>query len=86
MGKGIGVKLHTVVVEGLYDHYKNGKRYEVIEVGTHTETQENLVVYHCIDDVGDYGSRKVWIRPKAMFEEGVELDYGSVVPRFKLVE
>lgn len=79
------MKYHTVHVEGTYQHYKNKKHYHVIEVGTHTETGEHFVVYFCLDDIGYMGSKKVWIRPKAMFEEGLEID-GKIVPRFKYLD
>ncbi|MGH9975160.1 MAG: DUF1653 domain-containing protein, partial [Nitrososphaeraceae archaeon] len=29
-------------------------------------------------------SKKVWARPKSMFEEGLEIE-GEIVPRFKLL-
>jgi Protein of unknown function (DUF1653) len=45
----------------------------------HSETQEELVVYH-----QDYGDRALWVRPKLMFLEGVEVD-GRSVPRFEFV-
>ena len=79
------MKYHTVTVEGVYEHYKNKKRYMVIDVAEHTEREgEYLVIYFCLDDVGYMGSKKVWARPKAMFEEGLEID-GEIVPRFKLL-
>lgn len=79
------LKYHTVHVEGVYEHYKNKKRYMVMEVAEHTEREEEyLVIYFCLDDIGHMGSKKVWARPKAMFEEGLEID-GEIVPRFKLL-
>lgn len=79
------MKLHTVHVDGLYEHYKNKKRYVVMEVAEHTERKEEyLVIYFCLNDIGHMGSKKVWARPKAMFEEGIEVD-GELVPRFRLI-
>lgn len=79
------VKYHTVHVDGVYEHYKNKKRYVVMEVAEHTERKEEyLVIYYCLDDVGHMGSIKVWARPKAMFEEALVVD-GEIVPRFKLL-
>lgn len=66
--------------QGTYKHYK-GKYYQVIGVARHSETEEELVAYYCL-----YLNNKsqLWVRPKAMFEEMVEVD-GSSVPRFKFI-
>jgi hypothetical protein len=66
------------VSAGRYRHYK-GKDYLVLGVARHSETDEELVVYRT-----DYGDRSLWVRPKAMFLETVEID-GQVVPRFLFV-
>jgi len=60
---------------GRYRHYK-GKDYEVIDIATHSETGEKLVIYRTL-----YGNYDLWARPLAMFTEEVELD-GHKVPRF----
>lgn len=60
---------------GHYRHYK-GNNYTVIGVARHSETDEELVVYR-----PEYGERGLWVRPKAMFLESVEVD-GVPVPRF----
>lgn len=64
---------------GRYRHYK-GKDYEVIGIATHSETDEQLVVYRTL-----YGNYDLWVRPLAMFTETVELD-GESVPRFRFIE
>ncbi|WP_193161123.1 DUF1653 domain-containing protein [Microbulbifer hainanensis] len=64
---------------GIYRHYK-GELYEVMEVATHSETEERLVVYRAL--YGDYG---VWVRPLDMFAGEVEKD-GQQLPRFALVQ
>ncbi len=64
---------------GVYQHYK-GKRYEVLGVARHSETEEELVVYKKLYDDGG-----LWVRPLAMFLESVEVD-GKIVPRFKYLE
>ena len=56
---------------GRYRHYK-GKEYRVIGVACHSETNEELVVYH------REGDGKLWVRPLAMFLEIVK-----EVPRFQ---
>ena len=63
---------------GRYRHYK-GNEYEVLFVGTHTESQERLVVYRDTHD-----TNKVWLRPVAMFLETVDVD-GETVPRFERI-
>ncbi|MBI3036175.1 DUF1653 domain-containing protein [Candidatus Woesearchaeota archaeon] len=63
---------------GRYRHYK-GNEYEVIGVAKHSETLEELVVYRAL-----YGDHALWVRPKAMFSEMVEVN-GKKVPRFKLI-
>jgi hypothetical protein len=61
---------------GRYRHYK-GKEYTVIGVACHSETEEELVVYR-----KEYGDRSLWVRPKAMFLETVEVN-GETVSRFQ---
>ncbi|MDO4433635.1 MAG: DUF1653 domain-containing protein [Alysiella sp.] len=65
------------IVRGIYRHYK-GNLYEVLEIATHSETQEKLVVYRAL--YGEYG---VWVRPLVMFAENVCLD-NQYQPRFVL--
>jgi hypothetical protein len=61
---------------GRYRHYK-GKEYTVIGVARHSETEEELVVYR-----QEYGDHGLWVRPKDMFLETVEVG-GQAVPRFE---
>ena len=65
---------------GVYKHYK-GKLYRVLGVAKHSETLEELVVYEALYDNLE---SKLWVRPKKMFEETIELD-GKTVPRFKYI-
>ena len=64
---------------GLYQHYK-GAHYQVMELATHSETEEQLVIYRAL-----YGERGVWARPLSMFIETVERD-GEIIPRFTFIE
>lgn len=64
---------------GKYRHYK-GNRYEVIGIGTHSETGSKLVVYRSL-----YGDGQLWVRPLDMFLENVEYE-GKLQPRFLLLE
>jgi hypothetical protein len=66
----------TTVQPGRYRHYK-GKEYPVLGVALHSETQEELVVYR-----QEYGDHGLWVRPKQMFLETVEVD-GQAEPRFQ---
>jgi len=63
---------------GRYRHYK-GNDYIVIETARHSETEEEMVVYR-----QDYGERGLWVRPKGMFMESVNID-GREVPRFEYI-
>ncbi len=48
---------------GIYAHYK-GNEYEVIDIATHSETEEKMVVYRAL-----YGECGLWVRPLSMFDE-----------------
>lgn len=67
-----------MIKNGVYRHYK-GANYQVIDVATHSETLEKLVVYRPM-----YGDRKMWVRPLDMFTGTVEQD-GALVERFKYI-
>jgi len=65
---------------GKYQPYK-GKQYEVIGLARHSETLEELVVYKALYE-SEFGDNALWVRPKKMFLEMVEIE-GEKVPRFK---
>jgi hypothetical protein len=67
------------VKPGRYRHYKGGE-YNVLGTARHSETEEMLVVYR-----PEYGEKKLWVRPLAMFLEIVETPAGRE-PRFNLIE
>jgi len=69
---------------GKYRHYK-GKEYEVVGVATHSETSEELVVYKALYSIEGKGENSLWVRPRAMFEEEVEVD-GVIRKRFKYID
>lgn len=71
-------KSKNIIKPGIYKHYKN-KKYKVICEATHSESEEQVVVYQCLYD--DYS---MWVRPKEMFTELVEVD-GKRIPRFEFV-
>jgi hypothetical protein len=66
----------TDIPTGRYRHFK-GQEYTVLGVARHSETQEELVVYR-----QEYGDRSLWVRPKQMFLETVEINV-QAVPRFR---
>ncbi len=63
------------IKRGRYRHFK-GNEYEVLDIATHSETLEPMVVYRAL-----YGDRAVWVRPASMWNETVERD-GKSYPRF----
>lgn len=67
---------------GEYEHYK-GKRYRVLGVGRHTESDEYYVVYAPLYEHA--GHPDFWLRPYDMFTGTAEVN-GEVIPRFKKVE
>jgi len=73
-----------MVKKGIYKHYK-GKDYKVIGIGRHSETLEEFVVYEALYDSEEFGNNAIWIRPKEMFEETVEIDK-KIIPRFSFVK
>ncbi len=72
----------TAIKKGLYEHFK-GKRYEVLGVARHSETEEELVIYRALY-VGKYPEGSVWVRPLKMFNENVQVD-GKQIPRFRFI-
>ena len=72
------------VIGKFYRHYKNGQLYQVLNFATHTETGEVMVVYQGLYDTEDLGSKPVFVRPREMFEEKVEVN-GKEVNRFSEV-
>ncbi|RJQ35836.1 DUF1653 domain-containing protein [Candidatus Microgenomates bacterium] len=66
---------------GKYQHSKTGNYYRVIGIAKHSETLEELVVYECLYE---NPAGKIWVRPKKMFLEKVEIN-GKKLPRFKFV-
>lgn len=64
---------------GKYQHF-SGKQYEVLGVGRHSETLEEVVVYKAVVE-----SFEIWVRTLQMFIVTLEID-GKVLPRFMQVE
>jgi hypothetical protein len=72
--------MNNLVIGGLYQHYK-GMKYRVHGVVRHSETLEELVLYEALYE-NDLG--KMWVRPKEMFLEKIEIN-GVLTQRFSLV-
>ena len=64
---------------GKYRHYKGGE-YQVLDIATHSETEEKLVVYKPL-----YGEQNMWVRPIEMFLEKVDVR-GKQLPRFEYID
>lgn len=63
---------------GKYQHFRTRNFYNVIGVAKHSETLEELVVYEALYENPE---GRLWVRPKKMFLEDVEVN-GQKVPRF----
>lgn len=72
----------TQNLKGKYRHYK-GKEYELIDVVTHSETLEKMVLYRPLYSP-DFQVGEKWVRPYDMFFEEIEVD-GKKVKRFEKI-
>ena len=66
---------------GMYKHFK-GNLYKVLGMVKHSETREDLVLYEALYD-NPLG--KLWVRPREMFEEVIEIE-GKKVKRFMFIK
>jgi hypothetical protein len=72
----------NAITFGKYRHYK-GKEYEVVGLAFHVISTQHMVVYKALYDDESFGKNSLWVRPKKMFFEDVdipELHYKG--PRF----
>ena len=63
---------------GRYRHFK-GNEYEVLGIASHSETEEEMVIYRAL-----YGEGGLWVRPASMWNETVERD-GKTFKRFTYI-
>ena len=68
----------SIIIGGKYRHYK-GNEYLVVDIATHSETEEEMVVYKAL-----YGEGKLWVRPLSMWNEKVNVN-GEEVLRFSYI-
>ncbi len=70
---------------GIYAHFKDpDKKYEVLGIAMHTETEEMMVAYK---PLYDGAAAPLFVRPLAMFLEEVDKpELGYKGPRFIRVE
>lgn len=66
------------IKKGVYKHFK-GNNYRLIEIATHSESLEKMVVYQAL-----YGNYSFWVRPLSMFFEKVQIK-GQWVQRFEYI-
>ncbi len=62
----------------VYVHYDNKKRYMIMDMALHTETDEKMVIYMCLDD----SNGKLYTQPSERFFGFVANKDNEVVPRF----
>jgi hypothetical protein len=72
-----------MVNEGIYKHYK-GNYYLVLDVGRHSDTLEEFVIYMGLYDNEEFGKNPLWVRAKNVFLEKFEID-GEKKNRFEFV-
>ena len=70
----------SLTPNSIWRHYK-GNLYELIGVGKHSETLEEVIIYRAL-----YGEGGLWVRPRFMWLEEVETTAGTVTRFTKIKE
>ncbi len=68
-------------IGSIYRHYKNHQYYQVIAIGKHSETMEDLVVYKALYESSSFPYGQIWCRPLKMWQENI-----NGIPRFEKVK
>ncbi len=63
-------------INSYYQHFKGGL-YKLLYLGRDSETLEEVVVYEAL-----YGDKSIWVRPKKLFFEEIEIN-NKRIPRFR---
>jgi hypothetical protein len=77
------------IKSGYYKHYK-GATYYVYGVFKHTETSEDMVAYHEMQEWDNNGTAPIeplkrWVRPLSMFVETITVG-NKQIPRFSRID
>lgn len=73
--------VEKIEIGAIYRHYKNNQLYQVIAVGKHSESLEDIVIYKALYKGKDFPYGQVWCRPLFMWQEKVD---GK--PRFEKIK
>lgn len=68
-------------IGAIYRHYKNHHDYQVIAVGKHSETLEDLVIYKALYESDKFPMGQIWCRPLRIWDEIID---GT--PRFTKID
>jgi len=81
--------MKNVEIGKVYRHFK-GNYYFVENIGKHSETGENVVIYKHLYSSDDPDGSYIWVRPENMFIEKIDPNKkGNITGqsyRFELVE
>lgn len=56
-------------IGAIYKHYKNQHNYQVVGIGKHSETLEDLVIYKALYQSDDFPDGQLWCRPLKMWKD-----------------